>query len=553
MRLKNIIKKAIATVAATAMALSTLVISDYTVKEVKAAPTYDVEAAMAYAAANWNNGQGLCAEFVSRCVQAGGINIYSAGTGPCARAIMRALGMTWNGQDADYGWSLPQLVVDGSGNATYDANHNVLQRGDVVVQWCNTHNIAPHILICAGYDSQGKAIYYAHNGAINAGRYNISRNTAYQHTTSCDMVGRVIHITGYTSGKIEPQVTQVFNNVCLNNGFNNTYVNTDTDALLYAYAKASYGNWSGSGVRLYKANGTLIAMKDEAHNYNRSDLNIWYPVNSELGVTLNPGTQYYFTIYTVYNGKTFESDKIYFTTTGTCAHNYTSTVTKEATTTETGSRLYYCSKCEHSYTETIAKKPVEVKPVVVKQPAATAITSVSNVSNGISLKWKKVSDATGYIIYRSVNGGKYAKVVTIGKNSTVSYTDKVANSNGKKYTYKVYTYKKSGNKVVNGKASAAKTTYRLKSVSVLSVKNLLKGKITVTNSRNAYATGYLVQYSKTKDFKKSVTKTVKTSITTISQLTKGQTYYVRVAPYKTVKSTKYVGQWSGYKKITIKK
>ena len=38
--------------------------------------TYSVTKALKYAEKNWNNGVGLCAEFVSRCLQAGGVDIF---------------------------------------------------------------------------------------------------------------------------------------------------------------------------------------------------------------------------------------------------------------------------------------------------------------------------------------------------------------------------------------------------------------------------------------------------------------------------------------------
>lgn len=43
------------------------------VLSVDAAVTYDPDAAIAYAAANWNSGVGLCAQFVSECLYAGDV------------------------------------------------------------------------------------------------------------------------------------------------------------------------------------------------------------------------------------------------------------------------------------------------------------------------------------------------------------------------------------------------------------------------------------------------------------------------------------------------
>ena len=153
--------------------------------KVEAAVSYSVSKAMDYAKAHWNDGQGLCAEFVSRCVIAGGVNMsVQTGTGPCYRAIESATGL--KRQD---------LKLNSAGYATKELNGNNLAAGDVVVQFCKTHNIAPHIIICGGYDSAGYATYYAHNGAMNNQRYKLGENLAYQHTKSCDMGGQVIRLS----------------------------------------------------------------------------------------------------------------------------------------------------------------------------------------------------------------------------------------------------------------------------------------------------------------------------------------------------------------------
>ena len=159
--------------------------------------SYNVEAAMAYAAAHWNDGQGECAEFVSRCVKAGGINIgIETFTIDCFEAVERATGITR--QD---------LRLDGNGFATQALDGNILSRGDVVIQWCYTHNVRPHILICSGYDSSGVALFYAHNGALNNGRYRLNLNTAYQHTAACNMGAKVLHISN--SDTTPPVVSNV--------------------------------------------------------------------------------------------------------------------------------------------------------------------------------------------------------------------------------------------------------------------------------------------------------------------------------------------------------
>ena len=74
------------------------------------------------------------------------------------------------------------------------------------------------------------------------------------------------------------------------------------------------------------------------------------------------------------------------------------------------------------------------------------ITSLTTGSKKANLKWKKVSGATGYEVYMATSkNGKYSKVKTITKSSTVKYSKTKLKKN-KKYYFKVRTYK-----TVNGK------------------------------------------------------------------------------------------------------
>ena len=164
--------------------------------------SYDVEAAMSYAQNHWNDGQGECAEFVSRCVMAGGLfnKVYYVtggirGTYGCFNAVCDASGLP-----------MVDLTLDANGNARYSDNSSILARGDVVLQWCHTHEVSPHIMICGGYNSDGVATFYAHNAAKNNETYNWRHNTSYQHTTSCNMGAKVIHISGLSGGMyVTPQ------------------------------------------------------------------------------------------------------------------------------------------------------------------------------------------------------------------------------------------------------------------------------------------------------------------------------------------------------------
>lgn len=94
----------------------------------------------------------------------------------------------------------------------------------------------------------------------------------------------------------------------------------------------------------------------------------------------------------------------------------------------------------------------------------------------------------------------------------------------------------------------------VKATSLKKVANKKKGQLAVTWKKVSGVSGYEIQYSTSKNFKKKahIKKLKKASTTkvTIKKLKKKKKYYVRVRAYKTVKGKKYVSKWS--KKKTIK-
>ncbi len=65
------------------------------------------------------------------------------------------------------------------------------------------------------------------------------------------------------------------------------------------------------------------------------------------------------------------------------------------------------------------------------------ITSLTNSSDGVVIKWSKNSAASKYLLYRKASGeSEYTLLTTISSASTVTYTDTSANG-GTSYTYKL--------------------------------------------------------------------------------------------------------------------
>jgi len=192
----------------------------------------------------------------------------------------------------------------------------------------------------------------------------------------------------------------------------------------------------------------------------------------------------------------------------------------------------------------------------IRYLTAGKISSLKNTSSGITVKWTKVSGATGYYVYRKTASGSYKRIKTITKNSTVSYTDTaVKNKNGTTYIYCVRPYYENSAGTITKGSYTGKTTVRLKATTLSSVKSSSSKKMTVKWSKKSSVTGYQIQYSRSSSFS-SGNKTVTVAGSskkskTISGLTKGKTYYVRIRTYKTVNGKKYYSAWSAKKKVKI--
>jgi Leucine-rich repeat (LRR) protein len=190
---------------------------------------------------------------------------------------------------------------------------------------------------------------------------------------------------------------------------------------------------------------------------------------------------------------------------------------------------------------------------IIRLTQVTLATPV-NTAKGVTVKWKKVSGSAGYIVYRKAGSAKsWTKVATVKGNKKVSYLDKKAKTNGTKYTYTVKAYYGSS---VGSANQTGKTIYYVKGTSLTSAKNSASKKATIKWKKNAKATGYQIQYSTSSKFADENTVTVKNAATvskTISKLTKGKTYYVRIRAYKKVGSKTYYSAWSASKKVKVSK
>lgn len=87
----------------------------------------------------------------------------------------------------------------------------------------------------------------------------------------------------------------------------------------------------------------------------------------------------------------------------------------------------------------VATCTVNVSKPIVTKPAKVKIKSAKKKGKKVTLKWKKISDAAGYVVYMKTNSGKFKAVKTVKKAKTVKAV--ISLKKGNKYSFKIRAYK----------------------------------------------------------------------------------------------------------------
>lgn len=202
--------------------------------------------------------------------------------------------------------------------------------------------------------------------------------------------------------------------------------------------------------------------------------------------------------------------------------NKTSTV--KATLSKNGKTETKCTVCG------AAEKTVIYAPKSFKLSATSFVYNGKKKTPEVTVKdskGRKLKNGTDYTVSYSKGRKKPGKyTVTVKFKGNYSGTKKLSFS------------------IVPSKVNLSKVTSASKS-------------LTATWKTVSAATGYEVQYSSSKKFKKKNTKTViikksKAKKITVKKLIKGKKYYVKVRAYKTVSGKKLYGAWSAVKSVKIK-
>lgn len=182
-----------------------------------------------------------------------------------------------------------------------------------------------------------------------------------------------------------------------------------------------------------------------------------------------------------------------------------------------------------------------VKPTVTASRASGTSINVkaSNAkATGFQIRYSTKSDFSTY------------KTVTVAGTSLNKTIKSLAKNT--KYYVKVRAYKTVSSKKYYGAFSAVKsaTTYNVDKAIISSLTRAGSTSINVKAS-DAKATGFQIRYSTKSDFSsyKSVSVSGTNLNKTITGLTKGTKYYVKVRAYKTVNDTKIYGAFSDAKNV----
>lgn len=203
----------------------------------------------------------------------------------------------------------------------------------------------------------------------------------------------------------------------------------------------------------------------------------------------------------------------------------------------------------------LAPTPASMEKTFVILPQGAKNTKAAAAgTTSVKVSWKKIPGVDGYGIYRyNSTKGKYVLAGTVGANAS-SYTMKNLSS-GYAYTVQVKGYVNVDGKKVYGKSASAKAVTKPGTVTGVTAASNASKTMSVTWTKKT-GSGYEIRYATSSTFKTYRTITIKNSTTlrrTISGLTKGKKYYVRVRAYKSYTGcTTAYGNWSATKSVTVK-
>jgi hypothetical protein len=335
-------------------------------------------------------------------------------------------------------------------------------------------------------------------------------------------------------------------------------VSKDSYSVSYGAAAFSLGaKTSGDGALTYSSNKTSVADVDSTGKVTikgvgtatitikAAETSKYTEASKSVTVTVAAASQTITTGSTSYS-KTYGDTAFSLgaKTNGNGALTYSSDKTSVAEVDSTGKVTI----------KGVGKATITVKAAATNQyKAASKTVTVTVAQAAQTISAQSYTKAYGD---KAFNLGAAAKGTLSYKSSntkvaTISSTGKVTIKGVGKTTITINAAATTNYK----KAEAKKVTITVNpaATSISSVKNGSSKKMTVKWAKKSSASGYEISYSTSSTFKNAKKATSTSASKTVSGLTKGKTYYVRVRGYKKVSGTTYYSSWSAVKKVKITK
>lgn len=449
-------------------------------------------------------------------------------------------------------WANRTALVNCGTNLGTDLS--VAQLGDII--W-----FSGHVAIYCGKDANGNHMIIHETG----GYYNNVVKTKVSVVNAA--LRGIIRIPGVNNdGNTESQITVSYSADTQDKSRQSIGETNAVLASTISVQGASIGSVEQVGISLYSAANNLLADKREKPISKNGVINCWYDVNSELGVTLTPGTSYQYRFVAVIAGKEYYGDKRSFTTAGKAPtpsqetqptnppqETQPTNPTEETkdTTKPILSDVKVSNVTSDGYTVT-CKATDNVGVTRVQFPCYTSL----NDKDDLKEDWSENQMYTGT---RVGNTYTYRVKISDHNNETGVYTGWV-------YAYDAegnYSYYKYGSVTVPAKEEPKDDVNNggnettdiddeqpqiiLDRVSISKVQQKGSKKILVNWNTNTQADGYIVSYSTNKNFINSKTKIINSGFknsVTLKKLKRGKTYYIRVKAFKSDGAENYYSDWS---------
>ncbi len=185
-------------------------------------------------------------------------------------------------------------------------------------------------------------------------------------------------------------------------------------------------------------------------------------------------------------------------------------------------------------------------------PVAPSINSISRSATSLTVSFSNPNASYYQIRYSKKADMSGAAAVSLNKSKTKATISKLESAT--RYYVQIRSAVKlsSGERIYGEWSAKSNQVTKPKKMTISSISTPSTTKIKASWS-TVKAAKYQLQYSTKSDFssKKTVTLANTAKTTTISKLTTGKTYYVRIRAYATSGGTKIYGDWSAVKKQKV--